>query len=345
MASKLKQLWWLMLIFAVCNIAMAVILYQSSSAEPVNEDVLPIAAKDVYFIGILQSDDLAEQDKMTAGVLAALEGEGYSKGRVKIDIAKAKGNDKKLEASAKKFARDRKDLIIAIGTDSAKAAAKVTKNIPVVGVGVMNFKKDKDFEGHHNFTGMMDTPAILSQIRMAGRCMSLKKLGILYNPGDAAASLQVEILRDVAAQKGLSLYEVAYQPDKAAEPQIQKLVGHITALYVPEDTDLLTHFDDIVKVMNGANIPIIGEQSEMVRRGALISVSPSYYRMGFSGGRMAASLLKGDLIPEDIPIMRQQDPDIVINMKQVNALNIPLPGDLWQRSRKLYLYDGQPARL
>lgn len=344
MASKLKQLWWLMLIFAVCNIAMAVILYQSSSAEPVNEDVLPIAAKDVYSIGILQSDDLAEQDKMTAGVLAALEGEGYSKGRVKIDIAKAKGNDKKLEASAKKFARDRKDLIIAIGTDSAKAAAKVTKNIPVVGVGVMNFKKDKDFEGHHNFTGMMDTPAILSQIRMAGRCMSLKKLGILYNPGDAAASLQVEILRDVAAQKGLSLYEVAYQPDKAAEPQIQKLVGHITALYVPEDTDLLTHFDDIVKVMNGANISIIGEQSEMVRRGALISVSPSYYRMGFSGGRMAASLLKGDLIPEDIPIMRQQDPDIVINMKQVNALNIPLPGDLWQRSRKLYLYDGQPAR-
>ena len=333
-----------MLIFAVCNIAMAVILYQSSSAEPVNEDVLPIAAKDVYSIGILQSDDLAEQDKMTAGVLAVLEGEGYSKGRVKIDIAKAKGNDKKLEASAKKFARDRKDLIIAIGTDSAKAAAKVTKNIPVVGVGVMNFKKDKDFEGHHNFTGMMDTPAILSQIRMAGRCMSLKKLGILYNPSDAAASLQVEILRDVAAQKGLSLYEVAYQPDKAAEPQIQKLVGHITALYVPEDTDLLTHFDDIVKVMNGANIPIIGEQSEMVRRGALISVSPSYYRMGFSGGRMAASLLKGDLIPEDIPIMRQQDPDIVINMKQVNALNIPLPGDLWQRSRKLYLYDGQPAR-
>lgn len=344
MASKLKQLWWLMLIFAVCNVVMAVMLYQSSSAEPVNEDVLPIAAKDVYSIGILQSDDLAEQDKMTAGVLAALEGEGYSKGRVKIDIAKAKGNDKKLEASAKKFARDRKDLIIAIGTDSAKAAVKVTKNIPVVGVGVMNFKKDKDFEGHHNFTGMMDTPAILSQIRMAGRCMSLKKLGILYNPGDAAASLQVEILRDVAAQKGLSLYEVAYQPDKAAEPQIQKLVGHITALYVPEDTDLLTHFDDIVKVMNGANIPIIGEQSEMVRRGALISVSPSYYRMGFSGGRMAASLLKGDLIPEDIPIMWQQEPDIVINMKQVNALNIPLPGDLWQRSRKLYLYDGQPAR-
>lgn len=207
----------------------------------------------------------------------------------------------------------------------------------------MNFKKDKDFAGHRNLTGIMDNPAILTQIRMASRCMSVKKLGILYNPGDAAASAGRNPPRSSCPER-ISLYEVAYQPDKAAEPQIQKLVGHITALYVPEDTDLLTHFDDIVKVMNGANIPIIGEQSEMVRRGALISVSPSYYRMGFSGGRMAASLLKGDLIPEDIPIMRQQDPDIVINMKQVNALNIPLPGDLWQRSRKLYLYDGQPAR-
>ena len=327
-----------MLIFAVCNIAMAIMLYQSSSPEPVNEDVLPIAAKNVYSIGILQSDDLAEQNKMTAGVLAALEAEGYSKGgRAKIDMVQAKGNDKKLEAGAKKFARDKKDLIIAVGTDSAKAAAKVTKSIPIVGVGVMNFKKDSDFEGHHNLT-------ILTQIRMAGRCMSVQKLGILYNPGDAAAALQVGILRDVAAQKGISLYEVAYQPGKAAEPQIQKLVGHITALYVPEDTDLLSHFDEIVKVMNGAGIPIIGEQAEMVRRGAVISVSPSYYRMGFSGGRIAVSLLKGDIIPEDIPIMRQQDPDIVINMKQVNLLNIPLPGDLWQRSRKLYLYDGQPAR-
>ena len=101
MASKLKQLWWLMLIFAVCNVVMAVMLYQSSSPEPVNEDVVPVAAKNVYSIGILQSDDLAEQNKMTAGVLAALEAEGYSKGgRAKIDIVQAKGNDKKLEASA-----------------------------------------------------------------------------------------------------------------------------------------------------------------------------------------------------------------------------------------------------
>lgn len=38
----------------------------------------------------------------------------------------------------------------------------------------MNFKKDKDFAGHRNLTGIMDNPAILTQIRMASRCMSVK---------------------------------------------------------------------------------------------------------------------------------------------------------------------------
>jgi len=344
-ASKLKQLWWLMVIFAVCNIAIAALLYHSGTPESMNEEVLPIVAKDVYSIGILQSDDLAEQDKMTDGVLAALSVEGYRKGEhAKIDIVRAGGNDKKLEAGAKKFVRDKKDIIIAIGTESAKMASKVTRSIPVVGVGVMNFKKDEAFEDARNMTGITDNPPILTQIRTAARCFPLKNLGILYNPSDDAVVLQLTILRAVAERKGIHLYEVSYNPSKLAGPQIHKMVGHVDAVYVPEDPDLLIHFDEIVKMMTEAYIPIIGEQSEMVRRGAVISVSPGYYRMGFSGGRIAARLLKGNIIPEQIPVVKQLDPDIVINMKQANKLNIGLPGDLWQRARKLYLYDGQPAR-
>lgn len=332
-----------MLIFALCNVVMAALLYQSSPAEPAEADAAPIPPKSTYAVGILQSDDLPEQDKMTAGVLAALEAEGY-KDNVKVEVVKANSNEKKLEETSKKFVRNKKDLIIAVGTDSAKEVAKVTKAIPVVGVGVMNFKRDKAFSDHRNFTGIMDNPPVLNQIGTARRAFSISKLGILYNPKDEESVLQRDILRDVAERKGIQLYEVSFSSDKAAEPQIEKLVGHVSALYVPEDPDVLAHFDEIVKMMNGAGIPIIGEQAEMVRRGAVLSVSPSYYRMGFSGGRMAAKLLKGDLIPADMPIVHQTDPNIVINMKEVNLLNIPLPGDLWQRARKLYLYDGQPAR-
>ena len=343
LASKLKQLWWLMLIFAICNVAIAVLLYKGGIKEA--EPVLPIPAKDVYSIGILQADDLPEQDKMLEGVLASLEAGGYHDGKnIKIDIIKGEGNEKKLSNGAKKFARNKKDLLIAIGSPSAKAAAEATKTIPVVGVGVLYFQKNEAYEDFDNFTGISDYPQVVTQVRMASRFMKLDPLGIVYNPKDESSMRQVKVLRAVAEQKALTLVEAPYEENKLAKPVFEKLVSKVKAVYAPEDPLVLSHFDELVEIANTAQVPIIGEQSEMVSRGAVISISPSYYRMGFSGGRIACKLLAGQVTPKEIPVTKQQDPDLVLNMKQMNALNIPCPGDLWQRARKLYLYDGLPAR-
>ncbi len=332
-----------MLIFAICNVAIAVLLYKGSVEEA--EPVLPIPAKDVYSIGILESDDLPEQHKMLEGVLASLEAGGYRDGQnVKIDIIKGEGNEKKLLNGAKKFARNKKDLLIAIGSPSAKAAAEATKTIPVVGVGVLYFQKNEAYEDFENFTGISDYPQVVTQVRMASRFMKLDPLGVVYNPQDESSMRQVKVLRAVAEQKALTLVEAPYEENKLARPVFEKLASSVKAVYAPEDPLVLAHFDELVEVCNAAYVPIIGEQSEMVSRGAVISISPSYYRMGFSGGRIACKLLSGQMTPKEIPVTKQQDPDLVINMKQMNALNIPLPGDLWQRARKLYLYDGLPAR-
>lgn len=343
LASKLKQLWWLMLIFAVCNAVIALLLYKGGETEA--EPVLPIPAKDVYHIGILKSDDLPEQDKMLEGVLASLEAGGYHDGKnVKIDILKGDGNEKKLLNGAKKFARNKKDLLIAIGSPSAKAAAEVTKTIPVVGVGVLYFQKNEAYEDLENFTGISDYPQVVTQVRMAARFMKLDPLGIVYNPKDESSMRQLKVLRAVAEQKALTLIEAPYDENKLAKPVFEKLASQVKTVYAPEDPLVLAHFDELVEACNAAQVPIIGEQSEMVSRGAVLSVSPSYYRMGFSGGRIACKLLAGGITPKEIPVTKQQDPDIVLNMKQMNAFSIPLPGDLWQRARKLYLYDGLPAR-
>ena len=168
LAAKLKQRWWLMLIFAMCNIAMAILLYNDRPV-PVDENPpVPIARKEVYSIGILQSDDLPEQDKMLEGVMASLEAGGYQDGKnMKVELVKAAGSERKVKSAVNQFVRSKKDLIIAIGTPSAKAAAKVTKSIPVVGVGILYFQKDKDFEDHENFTGISDYPQVVNQVRMA----------------------------------------------------------------------------------------------------------------------------------------------------------------------------------
>lgn len=83
--------------------------------------------------------------------------------------------------------------------------------------------------------------------------------------------------------------------DEKEDPinQIEKFSGHVDAVYIPADETVLKSFDEIVKHLMKLGIPVIGENAEMVRRGALLSVSAEYYRMGFSGGRIASELLDG----------------------------------------------------
>ena len=101
MASKLKKLWWLMLVFAVCNIAIALILFFGNKQKSPEESTKPIPQKNVYSIGVLQSESLPEQDKMVAGALAGLESSGYANGeRLHIEVINANGDDKKLERGA-----------------------------------------------------------------------------------------------------------------------------------------------------------------------------------------------------------------------------------------------------
>lgn len=343
MATKLKQLWWLMFIFAICNLLIAYFSYQGQGGSETGRVSL-IPKKSVYQVGILQVGDLSEQDKMLDGTLAGLEAEGFKQGsHVKFDLVKVR-DPKQLDQAAKDLVKSKKDLLITIGTDSTRAMARATRTIPVVGVGVMNFKRDEIYEDHENMTGIADIPAVLNQVKYASKCVPMERLGFLYNSSNEAAVVQLQLLRAVSEQKNLKLYEISFDPTKPSKPQIEKMIGHVDAVYIPEDRDVLAHFDEVVKILTAAKIPIIGEQAEMVKKGAFLSVSPDYYRMGFSGGQVAALLLRGKDLPSDIPIRKQSDPNLVLNMKQINALGINLPGDVWQRARKYFLYDGQPAR-
>ena len=63
MASKLKKLWWLMLVFAVCNIAIALILFFGNKQKSPEESTKPIPQKNVYSIG-----------KTTMSAISASEG-------------------------------------------------------------------------------------------------------------------------------------------------------------------------------------------------------------------------------------------------------------------------------
>ena len=282
---------------------------------------------------------------MVAVIKAALASRGYrEKDNIRIDVFSADGDEKKLDAQAKKFVKDKKDLIITVGTDATKACVLETKSVPIVGVGMLPPESNNFFDNSYNLTGISDMPAVLNQVRMAAKVLSLQTVGIIFNPKDEGAVIQLNLLRDASEKKGIHIYEVAFDEKEDPISQIEKFSGHVDAVYIPADETVLKSFDEIVKHLMKLGIPVIGENAEMVRRGALLSVSAEYYRMGFSGGRIASELLDGKKKPYEIGITKQIDPDWIVNMSVAKTLKKELPYDVWQKARKLYLYDGQAAR-
>lgn len=342
--TAVKRHWWMLLLIAVCAvIAMASAIGDNSAA--LKKQIKLIPQKRFYYVGILQSDSLPEQEKMVAGIKAALESKGYrEKDNIRIDVFSGGGDGERLTAQAKKFVKEKKDLIIAVGTDAVKACTLETKTVPVVGVGMFSQGSNNFFDNSYNLAGISDMPAVLNQIRMASKVFSLKTVGIIFNPKDEKAVLQLNMLRNASEKKGIHIYEVAFDETEYAARQVEKFSGHADAVYIPADETVLKFFDEIVKRLMKLGIPVIGENAEMVRRGALLSISAEYYRMGFSGGRIASELLDGKKKPYEIGITKQIDPDWIVNMSVAKALKKELPYDVWQKARKLYLYDGQAAR-
>ncbi len=343
-AGKITKIFYLLIVLFLGAAGTAAFLLRGGG-ETAPAGAAPIPTKNQYRIGILQSNDTPEEERMRKGFLDALAAKGYKDGeKITVETLSAQGNEEAASEGARSLIQGKKDLIAAIGGEACSSAAGLTYSVPVVGIGVLDFKSQDYLSGHENITGMSSVPGVLSQLTAAKRLVKAKKVGILYSEESGDAALALSWLREGAARKNLALYEVAVKKGEKPEEKARAFAGKADAVYIVEDPKIEKHFEQIMEVLSQAKVPVIGANEHMVRKGALASVSEDYYRIGFSAGLMAVKLLQGGILPEDIPIARQRDTDLVINMAAAKHLGIELPNDLWQKARKLYLYDGQPAR-
>lgn len=341
--GQVKKLWGLFIVLLAGVLTVMALLIRGGS-EP-ETALTRIPPKDVYRIGILRSGSLPEEERLLKGFLEALAANGYRNGgRADITIFSGEGRPEKMESGVQALLLGKPDLVAVLGNEAAEAAAGAFHTTPVVGMGILGFRNAPWIRGHENFTGMESWPGVLAQVAAAKRLVPFQRLGVLYSAGDKESLMQLGWLRAAAERKNAYLYEIAVGEGERPLDRASDFIGHADAVYIAEDENVLKEFDQVVQVLTRAGIPIIGGEENMVRRGALISVSEDYYRMGFEAGKIADTLLKGGALPAEIPIRKQKENDLVVNMAAADAFHIKLPSDIWQKARKLYLYDGEPAR-
>lgn len=256
-----------------------------------------VAAQSVAVTSIVEHPAL---DSVKDGVRKALEEAGYTDAKgLKWQFQTAQGNTATAAQIARKFVGDKPDAIVAIATPSAQAVVAATKSIPVVYSAVTDpvaaqLVPSLSSSGT-NVTGVSDALSLEKQVELILRIVpNAKRVGMVYNPGEANSVVVVEQLRELLPKQGLSLVEATAARTVDVGAAARSLVGKVDVIYTNTDNNVVSAYEALVKVGNDAKIPLVASDTDSVKRGAIAALGINYYDLGLQTGRQVVRILKGE---------------------------------------------------
>lgn len=272
-------------------------------------------------------------DSARDGVLEALNQAGYSQGKnLKWQYQSAQGNTGTAAQIARKFIGDRADAIVAIGTPSAQAAVAGTKRIPIVFTAVTDPVQGQltpSWEASGtNVTGVSDVLELSKQVELIKQVVpEAKRIGIVYNPGEANSVAVVEVLKEILPQYDLSLVEAAAPRSVDVGSAARSLVGKVDVIYTSTDNNVVSAYEALVKVGNDMKIPLIASDTDSVKRGAIAALGVNYYDLGLQTGRIVVRILEGEN-PGDIKPQTSENIQLFVNLAAAEKQGVTLSAEL-----------------
>jgi putative tryptophan/tyrosine transport system substrate-binding protein len=143
-----------------------------------------------------------------------------------------------------------------------------------------------------NVTGMSDLSPIGLHLDLVRQIApETKRLGVIYNPGEANSML--ELIKREALARGLEIVEAAAPRSADVLPAAQSLVGKVDAIYVPTDNTVVTALEAVVKVGTDNQLPVFAGDTDSVPRGAIAALGFNYYDLGRQTGQIVLRVLRG----------------------------------------------------
>ena len=287
-----------------------------------------------FKVGIVQLVEHAALDAANKGFVDGLAKNGFTEGKnITFDRQNAQADQSNLQNIANRFVNNKVDLICAIATPSAQSVANATKEIPIVGTAITDYKaaklvKDAAKPGT-NVTGTTDMNPIKEQVELLQKVVpAAKNVGVIYCSSEVNSQLQVEILKKEAAAKGLTIKEATVSTVNDIQQAAHSLIGKVDALYIPTDNIMASAMPTLCKVTDEAKLAVICAEPGEVKAGGLITLGIDYYMLGEETGAMAAEILNGKAKPQDMAIRSQKEFKAVVNLKKAAQLGIKIPDEL-----------------
>ena len=318
---KLSYLLCIMVLFSLISCGNK---EENKEAETKTETAQTEGAKK-YKIGITQIVSHPALDQSREGFKDALKEAGLD---VEYDEQNAQGDITIANTIANKFVTDKVDLIFSIATPTTQAAVNATSSIPIIFTAVT----DPEAAGliKPNVTGSSDrVDNVAEQLDVLKELNpNATTIGVLYNSSEQNSVTQVELIKKVAAEKGIKVEEQAVTAVSELTQALDNLLSKADALYIPTDNLVVSNMPVVVERANAAKKIVIATDEGSVTNGALYTKGIDFYELGKEAGKLAAQILKDGKSPSDLEIVTLKPTNLVFNKKTMEAIGLTLPEKL-----------------
>lgn len=288
------------------------------------------ASGGTFEIGITQIVTHPSLDEAREGFKAAVTAGGVT---ANFDEQNAQGDQATATSIANNFTN--KDLVLAIATPTAQAAAQVITTKPVLFTAVtdpVSAKLVNSLEAPgSNVTGTSDLNPVKEQIDLVKEINpNAKTVGIVYSSGEVNSEVQVKLAEEAAAAIGLTVETKTVSNSGEVAQAANSL--NVDAFYVPTDNTVVSAIESVIGAAESKKIPVIAGEGDSVKRGATATFGIDYRALGEQTGQMAVKILTEGADPATMPVETQKEPKLVVNTGAAQKAGVTLPEELVQRA-------------
>ena len=274
-------------------------------------------------IGVIMSGNLGYYQEVHKAFVGAIAKEGFDYRKVDTLLQMPSPDMLSWTNSARKLTVAEVNVIVTYGAPAAVAAIKETKSIPIVYAGV--YDPAAVGVSARNITGISCKVPLTSLLRYLRKLTPFSKVAVVYNESEPDSVRQADELAQLESQYGFQSVRMPVR--KVDDAKRLSFAGKADAVFITMSAAANEALDVIVKAAVAAKIPTISQTGGTAEKGVILSLAPSPAEQGEAAGRIAARVLRGEnpaAIPPEVPKLVE----LVLNLKEANALGIKVPMDL-----------------
>ncbi|MCG2712526.1 MAG: ABC transporter substrate-binding protein [Candidatus Omnitrophica bacterium] len=265
---------------------------------------------------------------------------------MKVEFAYLIDTDNRREfmQRLKEQARDAQ-MIFTAGTPNAMAIKEAGIKIPVLFSAVADPKKAHLVKSFHdpasNFTGAYCAVAAHTQLQMLLKiCPQTKILGILYNPRDPGPVSQVQSWHKAASYvPGIKIMNFHIPQSVISEEGLAEvtkdMIGLVDVIVTMTDAQVSPFGRGMIEAANKNNIPTYVSMSELIEKGALVSLGFNFKEATkIVNIPQAIKILQG-IPPSAIPVGTYPYYELIINLKTAQEIGVNFPNDIINSAAKI----------